>query len=59
MRVLEKSGEADDLAEGMMVGVWWLLTREDIAEDGSRRIDPVLGSDPLGILTYTADRLAA
>ncbi len=42
-----------------MLGVWWLLSREDIAEDGTQRLDQPLGSDPLGILTYAPDRFAA
>ncbi len=42
-----------------MIGVWWLLTREDVASDGTPRIDTALGAKPLGILTYTSDRFAA
>lgn len=42
-----------------MVGVWWLLSREDRTADGSLRVDPALGSDPLGILTYAPTRFAA
>ena len=41
------------------VGVWWLLSREDIAKDGSIRIDPTLGPDAKGILTYANGRFAA
>jgi hypothetical protein len=40
-------------------GVWWLLSREDRARDGSPRTDPALGSDPLGMLTYANGRFAA
>jgi hypothetical protein len=40
-------------------GVWWLLSREDRARDGSPRVDPTLGSDALGILTYASGRFAA
>ena len=40
-------------------GVWWLLTREDYTKDGQRRIDPTLGADPLGILTYSKTHFAA
>ena len=40
-------------------GVWWLLSREDRARDGSPRVDPTLGSDALGILTYANGRFAA
>ncbi len=58
MDVNERVGTQDELAD-RMIGVWWLLTREDFAEDGSRRVDPTLGADPLGILTYTPEHLAA
>jgi len=40
-------------------GVWWLLSREDRAADGSIRIDPALGADAKGILTYANGRFAA
>ena len=40
-------------------GVWWLLSREDRAGDGSIRIDPTLGPDAKGILTYANGRFAA
>lgn len=40
-------------------GVWWLLSREDRAKDGSIRIDPTLGPDAKGILTYANGRFAA
>lgn len=52
------SKSAGDLTQDLP-GVWWLLSREDFAADGSRRIDPTLGADPLGILTYTFSRFAA
>jgi hypothetical protein len=48
----------DDLATAIQ-GVWWLLSREDYTKDGQRRIDPVLGPDPLGILTYAQTHFAA
>jgi len=41
------------------IGVWWLLSREDRAKDGSTRIDPTLGPDAKGILTYANGRFAA
>lgn len=41
------------------VGVWWLLSREDKAMDGSPRTEPMLGPDALGILTYANGRFAA
>jgi len=40
-------------------GVWWLLSREDRAADGSLRIDATLGPDAKGILTYANGRFAA
>jgi hypothetical protein len=40
-------------------GVWWLLSREDRARDGTLRIDPTLGPDALGLLTYANGRFAA
>ncbi|WP_419905235.1 lipocalin-like domain-containing protein [Kiloniella sp.] len=42
-----------------LIGVWWLLTREDVTADGSQRVDPTLGPNPQGILTYTSNRFAA
>jgi hypothetical protein len=42
-----------------MQGVWWLQTREDRTKDGQQRIDPVLGSDPVGILSYAKNHFAA
>ena len=40
-------------------GTWWLLSREDYTLDGQRRIDPILGSDPIAILVYAKDHFAA
>ena len=37
-----------------MLGVWWLLSREDWSKDGKQRIDPTLGADPIGILSYAS-----
>jgi len=42
-----------------MIGTWRLASRVDRAADGSVRTDPALGSDPLGMLTYTRDRFSA
>jgi Lipocalin-like domain len=42
-----------------MRGVWWLLSREDYTKDGQQRIDPVLGADPTGIITYADTHFAA
>ena len=54
--VLDRSREG--LAEGV-VGTWRLLSRIDRAQDGTIRTDSALGSDPLGMLTYTRARFAA
>jgi len=40
-------------------GTWWLLSREDHTSDGERRIDPILGQDPLGILVYANNYFSA
>jgi hypothetical protein len=42
-----------------MQGVWWLLSREDWTKDGQRRIDPIMGANPVGILAYARDRFSA
>jgi len=47
-----------NLAESLK-GSWWLLTREDWTHEGEKRIDPVLGPDPVGILTYSGTHFAA
>jgi len=49
---------SETLSAGIQ-GVWWLQTREDRTKDGQRRIDPVLGSDPVGILSYAKNHFAA
>jgi len=40
-------------------GIWWLLSREDRTKEGEQRIDPLLGADPLGILSYAKTQFAA
>jgi hypothetical protein len=40
-------------------GVWWMLSREDWTASGERRIDPVLGADPIGILAYAKNKFTA
>jgi lipocalin-like protein len=42
-----------------LIGTWQLISRVDHAADGTKRIDPALGPDPLDMLTYTRDRFAA
>ena len=43
----------------IMQGVWWLLSREDWTKEGQQRIDPTLGANPIGILTYAKTHFAA
>jgi len=49
---------SEDLA-AIMQGVWWLLSREDWTHDGQQRIDPILGADPIGILSYAKNHFTA
>jgi hypothetical protein len=42
-----------------MLGMWWLLSRTDWTEDGQLSIDPILGKDPVGILSYATTHFAA
>jgi len=37
-----------------LVGTWALLSREDVTSDGRRRIDAILGSNPVAYLMYDA-----
>lgn len=58
MKLTENSNQSQNLGKAI-VGTWWLLSRIDIAEDKSKRLDPALGDDPIAILTYTQNRFAA
>lgn len=40
--------------EGLLVGTWKLVSREDFTSAGERRIDPILGADPIAYLMYDA-----
>ncbi len=40
-------------------GVWRLVSRIDVDSDGNRKIDPILGADPLGVLAFEAGYFAA
>src|SRR5512143_166432 len=42
-----------------LIGMWRLESRIDMDTAGQRRIDPVMGADPLGILCFAADRFSA
>jgi hypothetical protein len=50
---------SSDKLENKIQGTWWLLSREDHTKDGEKRIDPILGSDPLAILVYANNHFAA
>jgi hypothetical protein len=58
MQGTERSRNAAHSADSFL-GVWWLLSREDKAIDGSPRTEPTLGSDALGILTYANGKFSA
>jgi hypothetical protein len=45
--------------ESAINGTWWLLSREDYTKDGQKRIDTILGSDPIAILVYAKNYFAA
>ena len=42
-----------------IVGMWRLVSREDYDREGRRLIDPVLGADPIGLLSFSATHFAA
>lgn len=42
-----------------VIGSWKLVSREDYDREGRRIIDPILGADPIGILTFTSGHFAA
>jgi hypothetical protein len=35
-----------------LIGTWELLSREDRTTSGERRVDPLLGADPIALLIY-------
>ena len=43
----------------LLVGTWNLTRREDYGLLGTRLIDPHLGADPLGILSFSTGRFSA
>lgn len=47
-----------DLSESI-IGVWELLSREDWTRDQQKRIDPILGSNPIAILAYSKSHFTA
>jgi hypothetical protein len=52
------SAPSENLAKNIQ-GVWWLQSREDWTKDGQQRFDPVLGSDPIAIISYAKNHFAA
>ena len=48
---------SSDKLENKIQGTWWLLSREDRTKDGQKRVDPILGSDPVAILVYANQSL--
>ena len=48
-----------DHLENKIQGTWWLLSREDHTKNGQKRIDPILGADPIAILVYANNHFAA
>ncbi|HNB25415.1 MAG TPA: lipocalin-like domain-containing protein [Alphaproteobacteria bacterium] len=42
-----------------MLGTWRLVSRVDRAADGALRSEPMLGADPLAMLTYTPHHFSA
>jgi hypothetical protein len=57
------SGESGSSSSGSLArnmhGIWWLQTREDWTRDNQKKIDPILGADPIGILCYADTHFAA
>jgi Lipocalin-like domain len=49
---------SEDLSTAIL-GLWQLLTREDYDREGRRHIDPVMGPDPLGALSFSPGHFAA
>ena len=47
-----------DLASAI-IGAWWLLSRLDHDDSGNRHVCPILGTEPLGYLSFTPKRFSA
>lgn len=56
LQILPKPSEN---LQAKMQGIWWLLSREDWTKEGEQKIDPILGSDPIAILSYAKNHFAA
>ena len=48
-----------DSLHARILGIWRLESRIDLDASGQRRIDPIMGADPLGMLCFSLDRFAA
>lgn len=55
---MESNRPTASLADNML-GTWRLVSRLDRAADGALRSEPMLGSDPLAMLTYTRHHFSA
>jgi len=42
-----------------LIGMWWLESRIDLDAAGRRRIDPIMGADPVGVVCFSAERFSA
>jgi lipocalin-like protein len=42
-----------------ILGTWRLVSRIDLDGEGKRHIDPFLGADPIGVLSFTPNHFAA
>lgn len=49
---------ATDLNRAIL-GTWRLVSRIDVDAEGKRHVDPFLGADPIGILTFASRHFAA
>lgn len=58
MPLLQLPNPTPDLAK-KLPGMWWLKSREDYTTSGEKRIDPILGPAPMGILCYGPQHFAA
>ena len=50
--------QVSDLSTAI-VGLWGLVTREDHDHDGTRRVDPHLGAEPIGMLAFSRTHFSA
>ena len=47
------------LSSSSVVGMWRLTSRHDVDSSGKRHVDPILGADPLGMLSFSETHFAA